>query len=76
MSKFKWLVTNGDVGTDGNAIFYYSLHGNGTRALIRRIQEMADRTGQPAWAEPWPLDYDFRKIQTKYYRKYPQEETR
>ena len=69
--RVKWLVTTGSVGTDDNRIYYYSRHGNGIRALIRKIQEMADRTGQPAWAEEWPLDYDFRKVQTKYYRKYP-----
>lgn len=72
MSQAKWLVTTGSVGTDDNRIYYYSRHGNGVRALIRKIQEMADRTGQPAWAEPWPMDYDFRKVQPKYYRQYPQ----
>lgn len=68
----KWLVTNGDVGSFDNRIVYYSRHNNGIRALQRVIQEHADRTGRESWAELWPLDYDFRKIQHRYYVRQPQ----
>jgi hypothetical protein len=70
--RYKWLVTNGDVGTDGNAIFYYSIHANGRRALIKRIEEMVDRTGRSSWAVKWNdlNDPDFREP-NKYYRRWP-----
>lgn len=74
--KLRWLVTNGDLGTDANRIYYYSTHGNGKKALIRKIQEMADKTGEPSWAQVFPEYAGINDNPTKYYRKYPQEETK
>lgn len=67
--RYRWLVTNGDVGTDGNAIFYYSIHPNGRRALIKQIEAMVKRTGRSAWAVKYSEIHD--REPTKYYRRWP-----
>jgi hypothetical protein len=67
--RYKWLVTNGDVGTDGNAIFYYSNHPNGRRALIKHIKAMSERTGKFSWAVPWPETY--KEDPNRYYGQKP-----
>jgi len=69
-TQCKYLVTNGGVGTDSNWIVRYSVHPNGRRALIRAIQELANRTGLESWATPWHLnEYESKN---RYYPRKPQ----
>ena len=53
-TKYRYLITNGKLGTFDEAIVRYSVHPNGQRALINAIQEHANRTGRESWAYPWP----------------------
>jgi hypothetical protein len=71
MAKAKWLITNGDVGTEGNAIMYYSRHPIGQRHLRYWVKQMANRTGKPTWAEPWPTGYNFRDTQPRLHEQQP-----
>ena len=53
-TQFKYLITNGNLGTLDQSIVRYSVHPNGRRALMSAIQEHANRTGLESWAYPWP----------------------
>ncbi len=48
MNQHKYYLTQGGLIQE---IARYSVHPNGQRALIRRIQALADQTGQETWAE-------------------------
>lgn len=68
-TQYKYLVTNGGLGTDNQFIVRYSVHPNGRRALINAIQDHANRTGLESWATPWAQD----ELETKnrYYPRTP-----
>ena len=68
-TQYKYLITNGGLGTDNQWIVRYSVHSNGRRALIKTIQQMANMTGKESWATPWGRD----ELETKnrYYPRTP-----
>lgn len=73
--KVKYWITNGDLGSCNNVLVSYSLHGNGRRALINRIRDLANQTKREAWAE---LVFDIQRNQenknhtiNKFYPRQP-----
>lgn len=73
---YRWLITNGELGTLDNQIATYSSHPNGRRALMRAIQQHADQTGRESWAEMWPHYLaDDRKPINRYYPRKPERES-
>lgn len=71
-TQCRYLITNGDLGTFDNSIVYYSLHPNGRRALIRTIQEHANRTKKESWAYPWPDSISGVNEKNRYYVRTPE----
>lgn len=69
-TQYKYLITNGKLGTFDQRIARYSVHPNGRRALINAIQEHANRTGLESWATPWHLDE--LESKNRYYPRKPQ----
>jgi hypothetical protein len=67
--QHKWVITNGILGTFDTQIVRYSTHSNGRRALSNAIQEHADRTKRPSWAETWEAYCNPNP--NHYYTKYP-----
>jgi hypothetical protein len=51
MPRATYWITTGTVGSLDNVLVSYSLHGNGRRALIRKIKDFANQNGREAWAE-------------------------
>ena len=68
-TQYKYLITNGKLGTFDQSIVRYSVHPNGRRALINAIQAHADRTGLESWATPW--EKDELDVRNRYYPKRP-----
>lgn len=68
-TQYKYLVTNGELGTDNQWIVRYSVHSNGRRALIKTIQQLANQSGRVAWATPWGKDE--LETSNRYYPRNP-----
>lgn len=71
----KFVITNGRVGNDnGNQQFveHAANHPMGRKALIRKIQALADRSGLESWAElygEWKYATDYRTPNRFFPRK-------
>jgi hypothetical protein len=75
MPKVRYWITTGNPGSLDNTLVSYSLHPNGTRALIRRIKDFANQHKKEAWAE---MVFDIKRNQedpkrtiNKFYRQQP-----
>lgn len=69
--KYRYLITNGELGTLDQHFAHYSVHPNGRRALFAAIQQHADNTGRESWAYPWPEGGEL-DTKNRYYPKAPQ----
>ena len=67
--QYKWVITNGELGTLDNSIVRYSVHSNGRRALQNAIERHANRTKRESWAEIWEA-YG-RDDANRYYPRTP-----
>lgn len=67
--QYPYWITTGGLGSSDNFKVSYSIHANGRNALIRAIQNFANQTNKPAWAE-W--DADFPNAKTRLYPRNPQ----
>ena len=60
-NQSKILITNGDLGTDNNAIVNYNLNHPNGRAALSRAMRTVERTaggGRPVWAEHFTYGND------------------